>query len=459
MSTQGTAQAAKGSVRQPVVAGQFYPHNPKDLKGLINKFYQAANPEDINNVRAIIAPHAGYIYSGPVAAYGYKVIDRNFDTVILLGSNHNGRAPYFKCSVSSDDYYRTPLGLLPVSPIAKELLKAQICTSVNQAHITHIIEVQLPFLQTIKSDFAIVPIVTGAMETKDIAKLAEALMKYIDERTLLVVSSDLSHYYPYKKAVSLDNTCIKAIEAQNLAEVKRCEACGLDAIAVLLAIAEKKGWNSKILDYRNSGDTAGPKDQVVGYTSIAFYEEDFSTKTKKDLIKLARSVLTDYISKGEVGRVDRNKFPKSTHEKRACFVTLKKHGHLRGCIGHILPEVSLIDCIVQNAINAAVHDPRFSPVKKDELPQIDIEISILTIPKILDIKDPEDILNYLLPLKHGVIIKNGSNQSTYLPQVWSELRDKKQFLESLCLKGGMKKDCWKSPDTEIKIYEAIVVKE
>ncbi|MBF0442398.1 MAG: AmmeMemoRadiSam system protein A [Oligoflexales bacterium] len=176
----------------------------------------------------------------------------------------------------------------------------------------------------------------------------------------------------------------------------------------------------------------------------------------RSLLELSRNVLNTYIKQKKMPEIDRSAFDKSLLTKKGCFVTLMKHGELRGCIGHIMPQESLIDGVIENTLNAALRDPRFPPVTADELDDIHMDISVLSVPAPLEFKNPEDLLSKLVPLKHGVILSKDGRQATYLPQVWEQLPDKVAFLESLCRKAGLGRNDWKSPEIRIMVYEATV---
>jgi len=234
----------------------------------------------------------------------------------------------------------------------------------------------------------------------------------------------------------------------------------------LMYIAEIKNWDAKLIDYKNSGDTAGGKDNVVGYASIAFVDkkkeskkmkESISAQDKKALLRLARSAIEAKLVDGV--KVERPGPSPVLKENRGCFVTLHKHGQLRGCIGTIEPVCPLVECVGENAQNAAFRDPRFPRLSAEELSEIDIEVSVLSVPERLDFKDGDDLKRQLLPNVHGVILSRGMHRSTFLPQVWEQLPDKELFLEQLCLKGGMPATAWKDPATNVEVYQAEVFGE
>lgn len=447
-------------VRKPAVSGQFYPSNRGKLKAMIEEYIENAKEKRIvGKIRGLVSPHAGYIFSGKVAAYGYKeLIGRDYKTVFILGPSHYVR---FKgASIANVTHYETPLGEVKLSEKVKEMRKEPLIVSNKFAHLReHSVEVEIPFLQKVLKNFTIVPIVLGDVNPRE---FSEILSKYIDDKSLIVASSDLSHYYSYEKALELDKHCITSIPELNFSEmIDKCEACGKIPILTLMYLAKEKGWKGQLLNYNNSGDTYGSKERVVGYSSIVFYEKmegEIEKKDKEFLLKLARETLKGYLKNGSKPGVEEDKLSSELKERKGCFVTLEKNHQLRGCIGHILPQEPLYKCVMDNAINAALHDPRFTPVKYDELKDVEIEISVLSIPKKLNYSSPEDLLSKLTPEKDGVILKSGWREATYLPQVWEQIPEKEIFLSSLCRKGGMSSDCWKK-GIEVYTYHARVFRE
>jgi AmmeMemoRadiSam system protein B len=260
-------------IRPAAFAGQFYPADEAELKAQIEEFLKEAKPKKLKGkVKALIVPHAGYQYSGPVAAYGYKLLELSTVnrqlSAVLLGPSHRMMFPGI--ALSNFDFWQTPLGNVHAYSLYKKLLDDVDFKLVNEAHaFEHSIEVQLPFLQTVVKDLKITPLLTGRVdEHKQIAK---RLSENIDDKTLIIVSSDLSHYLPYKEAVEIDKETIDQI--LNLdTYIESEQACGTSGIIILIELAKLLGWKAKLLDYRNSGDTSGDKDKVVGYASIAFYK-------------------------------------------------------------------------------------------------------------------------------------------------------------------------------------------
>ena len=463
----GAPAPKSAKVRPAKVAGSFYPAGAAELSaGIERALSQAKSGELAGQVRALIVPHAGYQYSAIVAAAGFKSVSRPIHTVFIIASNHTAHAPHFSLALPGEDFFSTPLGQVKVAPAAAKLRENSLFSVVEAAFDSHVIEVQLPFLQKVLGSFEIVPIVTGDVADEELRLAATLIAPHLSEESLVVVSSDLSHYHPYAAAQTLDRKCIAGIAAQSAADVAKCEACGVAAVKMLLNLASARGWQAKIIDYRNSGDTAGDKSAVVGYAAIAFYssprpaaDSELSSNERRALLKTARMVLESYTKEGKVPAVAPQDFPWAARVERGCFVTLHKDGDLRGCIGTIMPQSSLLRCVVENTVQAAAHDPRFAAVTPEELAHIEIEISMLTLPRIFAHKSAEGLLAYLQPGRHGVILRQGLRQATFLPQVWEQLPSKEQFLGHLCRKGGMAEECWKSSETEVQLYEDSAFRE
>ncbi len=259
--------------REAAVAGSFYPAGEKELKQMIEKFLKQAKDIKITGkLRGLVVPHAGYVYSGLTAAYGYKLLMKEKpqpDKIILLGPAHFGM--FVGIAESGADKWMTPLGPVKTGSLSGEIADRTILNVYPQVHgPEHNLEVQLPFLQTVmKKNFTVYPILTGEINP---AVLANAIEPILDGDTLLLVSSDLSHYHPYENAKKLDAVANESVPDLDFKKAEYIEACGKTAILTLMQIAKSKGWKGKLLDYRNSGDTAGPKDGVVGYGAYAFYK-------------------------------------------------------------------------------------------------------------------------------------------------------------------------------------------
>jgi AmmeMemoRadiSam system protein A len=331
--------------------------------------------------------------------------------------------------------------------------------------LEHSVEVVLPYLQYFLKKFEIVPVVFG--QGRDLAeKVTAAFNPLLDQTTLLIASSDLSHFLPYQEAVAKDRETIEMILNLKADELKKREnaACGKIPILVVINMARRHNWHPVLLHYSNSGDTAGDRLRVVGYTVIAFYG-GLSMKNRMDslqslneeqgqiLVKLARQTIEERLNKRSI-KVDPDSMVDSAFkEKRGTFVTLTINKQLRGCIGNLDSTDPIVDGIERNAVNAAFRDPRFPPLKADELDRVDIEVSILTEPQPLEYRDSKDLLSKLRVNVDGVILRKGSASATFLPQVWEQLPQPEKFLSHLCSKAGLPADTWKKGNLDILTYQ------
>jgi hypothetical protein len=472
-------------VRAPAVAGLFYPADEPALSRMVDGLLESAPSHSIPRLKGLVCPHAGYPYSGPTAAIAYKTLaGREVRTVVIVGPSHY--AWFQGASVPNVDAYQTPLGTVPISDKAQQLAKTSPFVLEPKCLVQrpswwpqsskpapavgedtpdtweHSVEVQVPFLQKTLTNFSILPVVFGDVDPESAAK---ALAGVLDDKTIVVASSDLSHYHPYDEAKALDNQCVKAVCDLNIDEMKAQEACGKLPILTLMYLAREKGWQAQLLDYRNSGDTAGDKSQgVVGYAAIAFYEpapQNFEAKERKFLLDLARKTLTCVVTNPAAlgAGIDAQNVSPKLSETKACFVTLTERGLLRGCIGHILPQEPLYQAVVDNARNAALRDYRFSPVTPEEVAKIEIEISVLTVPQPLHFTSPADLLSQLKPYEDGVVLQIGSQGATFLPQVWEQIPDKIEFLNHLAEKAGCAPADWRGQNVSVSIYHVEAFKE
>jgi MEMO1 family protein len=485
-----TVAPAAPRVREPAVAGLFYPKDAAELTHQIDADLAAGQPDaPPGELKALICPHAGYRYSGPVAAFAYKLlVGRSYDTVIVMGPSHY--AAVHAAALPDAKIYRTPLGDVPIAEVAKKLANlrpfalepfclvqrpkwwreaSRTAPDEDKADTwEHSVEVQVPFLQRTLKTFQLVPVVFGEVAPQAAAK---ALLQVIDDRTLVVASSDLSHYDSYPNAQNRDHRCVEAICRLDPDAIGDEDACGHAPIRALLYVAQQRGWQARLLDYRNSGDTTGDKAQgVVGYAAIAFYAPaanpvappaaaQFTAADRRFLLDLARRTVREVVTSGKVPEVPAASLAAKFTEAKGCFVTLTERGELRGCIGYIFPNGPLYRAVVENARNAALRDPRFPPVTPREVDRLEIEVSVLTEPQPLVFASPEDLLRKLQPHVDGVVLQIGGRGATYLPQVWDQLPAKVEFLNNLAEKAGCESSAWRTADTKVLIYHVEAFKE
>jgi MEMO1 family protein len=458
------------TLRGPAYAGRFYPADPVELRRFIEELTQKANQTPITvpegkHLKALILPHAGYVYSGFTAAHAAQVLTHaTFSKVILMSPDH--RVGFHHVAISDVDAYKTPLGSVSLHSDAKTLLKnSPLFQSVPLSdQQEHSVEVILPFLQVYLKEFTFIPMVVGRADDRLCFKAVESVT---DADTLLVVSSDLSHYLPYDEAVATDKNTIDkilALDDEAIFDKPHC-ACGRTPMRVLIHMAEKYGWQPVLLHYSNSGDTAGSKDKVVGYAAIAFFGDNDMRKSSASghftedqgqlLVRLARQTISGKLGRGIPPSESLETALASDiyQQHLGTFVTLKKKGQLRGCIGSLAAYEPVADGVRQNALNAAFRDPRFRPLSHDELDEVQVEVSVLTEAKPLEYSDSEDLTKKLRVHVDGVILRKGSASATFLPQVWEQLPDPRQFLSHLCQKAGLAKDAWITSKPEISTYQ------
>ena len=467
------ASASAAAVRQAVWAGRFYQADPSALAQDIDQLTRKAQKTRIQipknkRLRAIIMPHAGYIYSGWTAAHAALVLSPDqFSKVILLGPDH--RIGFKSAAICDVTAYATPLGKITLHKDVTKLrrqpdLFQRLPASRDKEHS---LEVILPFLQRYLIDFQLVPVIIGQ---GDVQRLSEALDSIINRDTLLVISSDLSHFLSDSEAVARDRETIGEIINLKPAKLVKTDnrACGKMPLLILTEIARRHHWQPVLLHYSNSGDTAGDRSRVVGYAAIAFFGDlpmenldntaaPFTEAQGQVLVKLARQTIMDKLGSGAAEPAsedllaalgdDRFNLPCGT------FVTLKIKGRLRGCIGNLTSTETVLDGVKRNAINAALHDPRFSPLSKDELERTQIEVSILSEPQPLAYRDGQDLIKKLRAHVDGVIIRKGHASATFLPQVWEQLPGPEDFLTHLCMKAGLPSDAWKNSELEVSTYQ------
>src|SRR3989338_6070403 len=376
---------AFSKIRPPLSAGQFYPADPAKLYGDVEKMMTSFPAMGIRGVHAIVVPHAGYKYSGEVAGASFRQVSNDFERVFILASNHKNGLSFRGPVLPDATSFAIPGAEIPLAPVVEALRRSGM-KSLDEAHSMHMIELALPFLVSLKKksanpNFSRVPLILGQMDTGEIQSLAVLLTRYADDKTLFVFSVDLSHYYPADQAEKLDQFTIRAMMSRDPEDIARATTDGNHVLLTLLNLAAKKEWEPSFLKYRHSGDATGDRSRVVGYASIVFHDPLVLTDTEKEkLLYVASQSVRRGVNHyppfglslaGNEGwrQIDpklMDDFP-LFNISRGTFVTLKKGGILRGCIGDILPDSTLLTSVTQNAMRAALNDPRFSAVTSGEL--------------------------------------------------------------------------------------------
>ncbi len=484
-------QKMKQKIRQPAVAGQFYPADPTTLTNAVASFFDDAKPPIGEKPIALVSPHAGYIYSGQIAADAFnQATQGEYDVVVILGTNHT--SPGFQgVSIYDGTGYRTPLGVVPIEGnIVRELIGAdKDFTSTESVHAReHSVEVQLPFIQHILPGTAIVPAVIGQPDLDLCTRFGKALAKTLKNRSALIVaSSDLSHYPGYDDAVKVDRATLEAIGSLDPAKFQgvagsqlkkgirnlSTAACGSAPIMTAMIAAKELGaTRGELIGYANSGDVLiGDHSRVVGYGAVAFFAGENGRKGKKPeekkadvtkagdldrddkraLFAFARKTIAQYLRCETVPLARDYEAPLG--QKRGAFVTLTKSGKLRGCIGHMEEDLPLYQVIGSMAWQAAFYDRRFPPLTLEELPETEIEISLLTPFRPID-----NIEDFVIG-RDGIILRKGGHSGVFLPKVATDQGwDRDQTLDHLCRKAGLSEGCWKE-GAEFYTFQAEVFSE
>jgi len=434
-------------VRPPAVASLFYPGDARALAEEVSSYLDRTQEAPLapGFPKALIVPHAGFIYSGPVAASAYDrlrpargIVRR----VVILGPCH--RVPVHGLALPRAKAFDTPLGRIPLDEETLASIRSmpQVVESAATHAEEHALEVQLPFLQRVLGEFSLVPLVVGDAAPEKVADVLERLWGGIE--TLIVISSDLSHYHSYEVAREIDDATVQAILGFD-AGICHEQACGATPVAGMLIAARRKGLAPKLLDCRNSGDTAGEKDRVVGYASFALASETprYEAEHGRRLLQIARASVAEALGlQAQAAAIDEPWLK----ESRATFVTLKQGEELRGCVGALEAQRPLAQDVAENARAAAFQDTRFKPLTRDEFERTDIEVSLLSTPKRLSFEDHADLVARLRPGVDGIILEQGEEgrQATFLPQVWEGLPDPQQFIAHLKQKAGI------APDADIR---------
>ena len=416
-------------------AGVFYPADKDELSVMIDAFSPDEDAPYKSN--AIIVPHAGYIYSGELAACGYSYLNPDVETVFIFAPSHYVRL--YGSVTTTADFILTPLGKLPVNrKLADELNQDFGVEFSGEAfQREHAFETQLPFIQKFVPHASIVPVIYGCENFTNISKIIE---HYDNGANAFVISSDLSHFYPARENIRMDTYTASLIEANETVNFDSDNACGAVGICALMDYAKKKNNSLIRLGLTNSSRVTGDTSSVVGYGSWFMYDggkNDFIKKYySKQVIELCRKTISAGLHSSSY--VPQN-YPCVFEESGACFVTLTIAGQLRGCIGSVIAHRPLIMDLIKNAHSAAFADPRFNPLTSEELYEIDIEVSLLSSPEKMQFKTEDELMEQIVPRRDGIIIRDGNYQAVFLPCVWEQLPDKTEFMQALKQKAGLKK--------------------
>ena len=483
------AGQAVPAVRPPAFAGQFYPADPAALRAALDGFLRDAVPPRVDGPVALVVPHAGYIYSGQIAADAYRqAAAMPVDTVVILGTNHTS-GTFRRVSVYAGDGYRTPLGVARVDrELASLLVKEGGAVVDDSLHAReHSVEVQVPFVQRVFPGASIVPVVVGSPDPESCRRFGRALAALAaGRRVLIVASSDLSHYPERRVAAGVDRRTLEAIAGMKVDAIADMEAraarldlpgvstcaCGEGPIRVAIEAARALGaLRGTVISYANSGDTAvGEPDRVVGYGSVVFSRGEagadlraiqpvaadaagaLDAADKAVLLRLVRETITRFL-KTETVPLPRGGTVRLQRESGA-FVTLKSHGQLRGCIGRIQPAGPLIRLVGTLALESAFRDSRFKPVGAGELTDIEIEVSVLT--PLVSVAGPDAVQ----PGRDGVVLRLGDRSAVFLPQVATEQGwNRAELLDNLAQKAGLPPGAWRDRRATLLTFRADVFDE
>ncbi|HZU90543.1 MAG TPA: AmmeMemoRadiSam system protein B [Stellaceae bacterium] len=441
-------------IRPAAVAGRFYPGDPAALAQQVGAFLAAAERPAATPAltpKAIVAPHAGYVYSGRVAASAYARLAPGRDAirrVVVVGPSHF--VSFEGLAGSTSDAWQTPLGAVPIARPSG--MPAVLSDELDRAlGAEYSVEVHVPFVQSVLGAVELVPVTVGRAPPEAVAGVLEAL--WGGPETLIVVSSDLSHFLDYRAAQEIDSRTAAAVEQLDGGPLSARHACGVVPLAGLLIAARHRDMTVATLDLANSGDVGGPRDRVVGYGAWAFYERESAAEPVADaavlsaagpmLLDLARASIVNGLATGmPLVPANDHRLPAVIAAPGASFVTLRRQGRLRGCVGSYLAARPLAADVAANAFNAAFRDPRFLPLRHDELSGLELSLSLLTRPAPIAFADEQDLLRQLEPGRDGVIIADQGRQALLLPAVWHDIPDRRDFLGHLKLKAGLALDHW-----------------
>lgn len=474
--------SAEKIISSSLPSNGWYPASKNVLEHELELYLREAAVPNLSSVKALVVPHAGYRYSGNIAAYGYKAVMKEvFKRVVVIGPSHHQYLPGYSAT-STADAVETPLGRVQIDRDFVEVLLKTSWFKEDTAidEVEHSLHIQYPFIQKIMKDVKIVPIMTGELDLEQIRKTAEVLKGVLDKETLIIVSSDFTHYGPQFDYVPFEEAVPENLEKLDMGAFERMEkidaegfweycgktgitVCGKTGIAILLNLLPP-GTQGHKLSYDTSGNKNGDYSHCVSYLAAAFtgnsaspgeHKKGLTPDEKRDLLSMARKILTEFLMDGRDPQTEDFSGPLTAgmKEVRGAFVTLHQNGELRGCIGEIFPRRPLYQAVRDHAVNAGIYDNRFVPVRAEDLTSLEFEISALTPPKAVN-SYREIILG-----KHGIVLRKQGQTSVFLPQVAPEQGwDLETTLEALSRKAGLPGNAWKD-QTEFLVFEAEVFSE
>lgn len=444
--------------KSAIVSGTFYPDDKNALTEVIKTFNTHTKKEYNITSRAIIVPHAGYIYSGLLACEGFHYLDKNVKNIFIIAPSHH----LFLTKPALLDYneYETPLGKININQeIYNTLISELGCEYNNEAYEKeHSVEVQIPFIQYFYKNVNIIPILVSYGLTNDVKEIIERF--YGDKNNAFVISTDLSHFHEEKEAENIDTLTATMIELIGTDKFNHQQACGSAGICGLVNFARENKYSLIRLGMMNSSAITQNPEKVVGYGAWILYEDITAEFIKKyytsEVIDVCKKSITAKLKqqKTEIG----NDLPTVFKEFGAAFVTLQKDNKLRGCIGSIIPHQPLIVDLAQHAYDAAFNDNRFSPLTLEEYEDTSISVSLLSPPTQIEFENEEDLMNKIKPFKDGIIIKDDNKQAVFLPSVWEQLPDKRVFMTHLKMKAGMEPNHFSETFEAFK-FSAVYIKE
>jgi AmmeMemoRadiSam system protein B/AmmeMemoRadiSam system protein A len=460
MTDDSSFADAAPTVRSPAVAGAFYPASAQALRKSVaallaqQETESPVRPYAPKQLRAIIAPHAGYVYSGSCAAAAYALLRPlrgRVQRVVLVGPSH--RFAFRGIAQCSVDAYQSPLGSLAVDGAAREAISGLpevVCE--DRAHAAeHALEVHLPFVQQTLGAVSVVPLVVGGASLAALVRVLSVLLE--DPQTLLVVSSDLSHFLDAEAAHRLDQQTTEGIAQLDPAPLADDNsACGRFPIAALIQIATRRGWRPETLATCTSAQANGNEERVVGYGAWAFWQPTSAQAEDEAAMLLAthgavmeqaaRASISHGLSHGTPLPLQAAALPSALRLPGACFVTLYHGGRLRGCVGSLQAWRRLDVDLLDNAYKAAFGDGRFAPLTAEEWPQVSLSLTLLTPPQPLEVRNRADLLERLRPGVDGLIVQDGSARAIFLPMVWQQIPIPEDFLAHLLQKANLPPNHW-----------------